>query len=98
MAARYRNSMMRFGEFVAALEKTNQRENTLIIFTSDNGGLESGGNPYVGTVAGSPLNSDNNPLRGQKNTLYEGGIRVCAFANWLGKLKPGKFTTPMHAD
>lgn len=85
------------GQFVAALDKTGQRDNTLIIFTSDNGGIESLKNAYVGKVADSPLNSENDPLRGQKNTLYEGGTRVCAFANWPGRLKPGKFSSPMHA-
>ena len=36
-------------------------------------------------------------LRGQKATLYEGGTRVCAFANWPAKLKPRKHIAPMHA-
>ena len=87
----------KIGQMVAALEKTGQREQTLIIFTSDNGGIESLKNAYVGKVGHSPLNSENHPLRGQKNTLYEGGTRVCAFANWLGKLSPQIFRTPMHA-
>lgn len=84
------------GQFVAALEKTGQRENTLIIFTSDNGGIESLKNAYAGNVGDSPLNSENDPLRGQKATLYEGGTRVCAFANWPGRLKPHKSATAMH--
>lgn len=84
------------GEFVAAVEASGQRGNTLILFTSDNGGIESLKNAYVGTVPHSPLNSENDPLRGQKNTLYEGGTRVCALLNWPGRLKPGKFTAPMH--
>ena len=85
------------GQLVAALDRTGQRENTLIIFTSDNGGIESLANAYVGDVPDSPLNSENAPLRGQKNTLYEGGTRVCAFANWPGTLEPHKSATPMHA-
>lgn len=97
MAAMVAQLDAKIGQFVAALEKTGQRDNTLIIFTSDNGGIESLKNAYAGKVADSPLNSENDPLRGQKNTLYEGGTRVCAFANWPGKLAPRKFTTPMHA-
>jgi len=85
------------GAFIAALEKTDQRKNTLVVFTSDNGGQEKGGNSYVGQTPGLPLGSDNTPLRGQKNELYEGGIRVCAFAHWSGTLAPRKVTAPMHA-
>jgi arylsulfatase A-like enzyme len=84
------------GQFVAKLEQTGQRDNTLIIFTSDNGGIESLKNAYAGNVPDSPLNSENDPLRGQKGTLYEGGTRVCAFANWPDKLKPHKNRTAMH--
>lgn len=96
MAAMVAQLDAKVGQFVAALEKTRQRENTLIVFTSDNGGIESLKNAYVGKVGDSPLNSENDPLRGQKNTLYEGGVRVCAFANWPGRLKPRKFNAPMH--
>jgi arylsulfatase A-like enzyme len=68
----------------------------LVVFTSDNGGIESLKNAYVGQVGHSPLNSENDPLRGQKGTLYEGGTRVCAFAHWPGRLKPRKHAAPMH--
>lgn len=97
MAAMVAQLDAKVGQFVEALERTGQRERTLIVFTSDNGGIESLKNAYVGTVPHSPLNSENDPLRGQKATVYEGGIRVCAFANWPGILEPSKVTAPMHA-
>ena len=97
MAAMTAQLDAKIGDMVAALQRTGQRERTLIVFTSDNGGIESLKNAYVGDVADSPLNSENAPLRGEKNTLYEGGVRVCAFANWPGKLAPGTLSQPLHA-
>jgi arylsulfatase A-like enzyme len=64
------------GQVVTALKKNGQYENTLLVFTSDNGGeLRAGG--AVG------------PLRGNKQDLYEGGIRVPAVFVWPGHVKPG---------
>ena len=85
------------GEFVTSLEETHQRSRTLIVFTSDNGGLSQGKNPYVGSVPDSPVLSSNLPLKGFKNQLYEGGIRVSAFANWPGVLTPRKVEETFHA-
>ncbi len=64
------------GKVVQALKDTGQYDNTLIIFTSDNGGH-----------AGSKANVG--PYRGFKQDMYEGGLRVPACAVWKGKIKPG---------
>jgi arylsulfatase A-like enzyme len=73
------------GQVIAALEEQKMRDNTLIVFSSDNGGF-------------SPGNiTDNGPLRAGKGTIYEGGVRVCAFANWPGKIPAGKIIDePLH--
>lgn len=87
------------GQIVAALEKSGQRQNTLLIFTSDNGGSTSENNdrkyPADDYAVGS-LPGNNTPLRGQKGDLYEGGIRVPTIASWPGTLKAGRFETPIH--
>ena len=88
----------KIGEIIGLLEKSGQRDNTLVLFTSDNGGTPVTANGYVGDTP--PLKkavSGNLPLRGHKAQLYEGGCRVAAFANWPGKLAPRKVTAPMHA-
>lgn len=73
------------GQIVAALEAKGLRQNTLIIWSSDNGG------PSPGRV------TSNGPLRAGKGTLYEGGVRVCAFATWDGHIKPGTIVqAPLH--
>ena len=73
------------GEIVAAVEKAGVRENTLFVFSSDNGG------PQPGKV------TDNGKYRAGKGTLYEGGVRVAAFATWDGKIKPGTVVSePLH--
>lgn len=70
------------GQIVDALEKTGRRQNTLIVFSSDNGG------PRPGT---------NTPLRDYKGSIYEGGVRAAAFANWPGKIPAGqRIEEPMH--
>ncbi len=73
------------GQITAALEEKGLRKNTLIIFSSDNGG------PAPGRV------SRNTPLRAGKGTIYEGGVRACAFATWPGRIPSGTTVNePMH--
>ena len=84
------------GKVIAALEKKKMRENTLIVFMSDNGGNISA--MFSGDVDVSQLKlpADNGPYRGGKGMLYEGGTRVAALANWPGHLKPGEVKEVMH--
>ncbi len=73
------------GQIVAAIDAKGVRANTLFIWSSDNGG------PSPGRV------TSNGPLRAGKGTLYEGGTRVCALANWETRIKPGTVVdTPIH--
>ncbi len=70
------------GRIVEAVKANGLAENTLIIFTSDNGG-------YLTYQGGYHNISSNGPLRGQKAQVYEGGIRVPSIAWWPERIEPG---------
>ena len=83
------------GKVIDALEKRKMRDNTLIFFVSDNGGTRS--NLFVGEAAvKGELPPNNGPYRDGKGSVYEGGTRVVALANWPGRIKPGVVNEMMH--
>jgi arylsulfatase A-like enzyme len=70
------------GKIEASLKKAGMLENTLIVFSSDNGG---------------PPPGDNTPLRDYKGSIYEGGTRAAAFATWPGRIPADqRLRQPMH--
>lgn len=73
------------GRVMEAVRRSGEMENTLVIFTSDNGGL----------LADSARNG---PFRGGKQEMYEGGIRVPALISWPRRVVPGsRSDTPLMA-
>jgi arylsulfatase A-like enzyme len=74
------------GRILDTIDESNIKENTLIIFTSDNGGIRAISNQY--------------PLRAGKGSYYEGGIRVPFFMRWPNKIDAGinKVTNISHLD
>lgn len=72
------------GRIISTLENLNLSQDTLVLFTSDNGGYYS----YRGHNEGEI--SDMGPYRGQKHEVYEGGIRVPLIAWQPGAIEPGR--------
>ena len=74
------------GEVMEALKANGLDDNTLVMFTSDNGGAD-----YIG------LPDVNDPYRGWKITLFEGGIRAPFLARWPAKIPAGTtYDAPVH--
>ncbi|MBN1342419.1 MAG: sulfatase-like hydrolase/transferase [Phycisphaerae bacterium] len=68
------------GRLMQTLDAQNLRENTLVLFTSDNGPAITNWHPY----------GSSGPMRAKKGHLYEGGIRVPGIIRWPGHAKPGQ--------
>jgi arylsulfatase A len=87
------------GRIVAKLEEAGLEENTIVIFYSDNGGLIGRfdkipllAKDKLSIYENNPLqyiSSSNAPLRAEKGTVYEGGIREPLIVKWPGKIKRG---------
>jgi arylsulfatase A-like enzyme len=79
--ARYYGAVTRMDEAIGnvldQLRKSGELDNTLVVFFADNGGSGNGGNA---------------PLRGQKSTMWEGGLRSPLIVSWPGKLPSGQIT------
>jgi len=90
------------GKIMDALDKSGLRDNTLVLFTSDNGGQHSwySATQYHGKYADKPhkVLGNNYPLFGWKGDVYEGGTRIPAIVNWPGHLKPGVVDIPIHVS
>ena len=71
------------GRILQTLKELGIDKNTIIVFSSDHGGLSNDGNKGERHLA-----TTNHPLKAGKGHLYEGGIRVPLFVKWDGKLKP----------
>ncbi len=74
------------GELLAKLEELGVDENTIVVYTTDNGAMVNTF-PDAGTT----------PFRGEKNTGWEGGFRVPAMVKWSGHIKPGTVVNDIAA-
>src|SRR5690606_13329532 len=70
------------GRILKKLDELKVRDNTIVLFTSDNGGLCTSEGPNTPATI-------NAPLREGKGFLYEGGVRAPLIISWPGQIKPG---------
>lgn len=86
------------GRILQTLEYKGLLKNSLVIFTSDNGGEIPGNNPEAPEIqavnSGLKINGD---LKGDKHTIWEGGTRIPFIVTWPGKIKPGTVSEDLVA-
>ena len=87
------------GRLLKTLDQLGLKENTLVIYTTDNGPWNQP--RYYKTKKGHPKNSifwgDAGPLRDGKGSIYEGGIRVPCIMRWPGKIPEGQINDGLMA-
>jgi arylsulfatase A-like enzyme len=85
------------GRIIETLTRKGKLHETVVLFTSDNGGQETYNSEtdYEGKHGPYPTLGNNGPLRGWKQDLYEGGIRVPAFVYWQGRLTASQVQAPV---
>ncbi len=80
------------GRVLQTLDETGLAENTLVVFSSDNGATFEPGNKGAAN-----FHDSNRPFRGQKRSLEEGGIRVPGVVRWPGRVSAGRrYEQPVH--
>lgn len=83
------------GRVLDALADRGMRDNTLVVFHSDNGGVRTAA--FAGEIeTAGDLPASNGPFRDGKGSLYEGGTRAVALANWPGHIRPGNVEGMIH--
>lgn len=88
------------GRVLTTLDKRGLRDNTIVVFFSDNGGHDTTSNvsqAYAGDYPNVKVAGHNTPLRGFKSQLYDGGIRSATIIRWPGHIAAGlQIDQPTH--